>query len=152
MKLVSKKYIIKDKKDPVCAFKLSQSLKFTSSKRDKKCKINKKSQIKTKSHSGSRSLNKHVKKSKVYSPRTTRKENLPFEYKLNSKSSDKTYRKEQKKTTLASSKLSSWAEVKNIGANSEINSNLYRNHENPEINSSDVKKLSVGTRVKKSKS
>ena len=67
----------------------------------------------------------------MYSPHTTRKKNLPFEYKLNSKSSDKTYRKDQKRSGVSSSKLSSWADVKNNGANSEINSNMYRNREKP---------------------
>ena len=77
---------------------------------------------------------------KIYSPHTTRKKNLPFEYKLNSKSSDKTYRREQKRSGLGSSKISSWVDVIGNGAHSEINSNMYRNKENPEMNISGYKK------------
>ena len=71
-------------------------------------------------------------KAKIYSPHTTRRENLPFEYKLNSKKYDKTHRKDHKKPNLASSKISSWTDV--VGATSEMNSNVYRNKENQDIN------------------
>ena len=61
MQFVSKKYIIKDKNDPVWAFKLNQSLKLTSSKKAEKRKKHrsKRSNSKTKTSSGARSLSKY---------------------------------------------------------------------------------------------
>ena len=108
---------------------------------EKKRKQNSKSSTsKTKTSSGNRSLSKsglvdhsksvNGKRHKIYSPHTTRKENIPFEYKFSSK--DKNNRKEFKKLCLSSSKISCWVDAKNTCANSELNSNLYRNVENPE--------------------
>lgn len=110
--------------------KLNQSLKLTSSKKgDRKKKgSSKRSNSKPKANSGTRSLTKYTV------PHTTRKEQFPFEYKLNHKASDKKYRKEMKKSGIPSSKLSSWAEIIGKGGNPDISSSKFRNEENQDIN------------------
>jgi len=130
IQLLRKKWIIKKDIDPSCAYKLNQSLKLTSSKKgDRKKKgSSKRSNSKSKNNSGTRSLSKYT------IPQTTRKEQFPFEYKLNHKSSDKTYRKELKKPGVPSSKISSWAEMIGNGVNSEMSSNIYRTKENHDTN------------------
>lgn len=76
----------------------------------------------------------------MYSPHTSRRENLPFEYKENSKKLDKTYRKMAKNPGIASSKISSWTDAVGNITNSEMNSNIYRSKENQDMNAASYKK------------
>lgn len=79
--------------------------------------------------------------SKIYSPHTSRKENLPFEHKIFTRGAEKSIgSREAKKSCLSSSKISSWAEAMTSGGAGEMSSNLYRNRETLEPQTSTYKR------------
>ena len=95
---------------------------FKKKKKDKKKHSTKRSNAKSKANSGNRSLSKYNKglgkdRGGYAVPHTTRKEQFPFEYKLNSKASENNSIKGKHKSDINSSKISakisSWGDIIN---------------------------------------
>jgi len=147
VQVMNNNYLInKDSNDPICAFSLNTAGKLMSNKKSdirgsqKKYKSSaKRSSSKHKNSSG------HRFASKLYSPSTSRKENIPFESNRGYSRPEKA-RNELKKSCISSSKLSSLVEVMHKGVSSELNSNLYRGLDNPEFSTSTYKKAYKSSR------